>query len=142
MDEDIVRTALLADAVLDLEGRDHVAGLHTIADLVREELLGELDEGGLPKHMAIGVNKFGHGPVDEHGPDYDRTVCWCGEPECLEYIRPPAWFAGLADWLDATADDLERRGVTARVKASEQAAITMARSYLAWHLMEAEYGQR
>ena len=39
----------------------------------------------LPVHLSIGVNKEGQGPVDEASPDYDRTVCWCGDDECRRY---------------------------------------------------------
>lgn len=42
----------------------------------------------------------------------------------------PVVALAVADWLDSTADGLERRGVTARVRPDERAALAVARAYL------------
>lgn len=46
----------------------------------------EYDEGGLPVHVGIGINKDGQGPVDEDDPQFDRIICWCIDgDECKKY---------------------------------------------------------
>ena len=42
----------------------------------------------------------------------------------------PAVAVTVALWLEATAEGLERRGVTARVRPDETAALTVAHAYL------------
>ncbi len=39
-----------------------------------------IDDGGLPVHLAMGVNEDGQGPVaDDEAHHY---ACWCGNPKC------------------------------------------------------------
>lgn len=42
------------------------------------ERLG-LDEGGLPFHFPMGVNRRGQGPEGQNPHHY---VCWCGAGDC------------------------------------------------------------
>lgn len=39
-----------------------------------------LNEGGLPKHLPMGVDADGNGPTDPEPPHH--RVCWCADPEC------------------------------------------------------------
>lgn len=42
------------------------------------ERLG-LDDGGLPVHFPMGVDRRGRGP---ESPKPHHYICWCGHPDC------------------------------------------------------------
>lgn len=52
-----------------------------------------LDEGGLPKHLPMGVTQRNEGP--ENDSEAHHYVCWCGD-ECCPLARglQLAWEAG------------------------------------------------
>lgn len=43
----------------------------------------------LPDHLQMGVDKFGRGPVMEDDPEFSHYGCWCGNPDCIEWIEEP-----------------------------------------------------
>ena len=45
--------------------------------------MDEIDEGGLPVHLRMGVTVDGFGPVGEQEADFDHVVCWCANPMCI-----------------------------------------------------------
>jgi len=55
----------------------------------------EYDEAGLPKHLPIGVDKNGQGPVSERDPEFVRLECWCGEKNCKKYAEQEY----VAEWI-------------------------------------------
>lgn len=48
------------------------------ADAIRQA--AEYDEAGMPRHLPMGVNAQGQGPVEPDEPHH--RVCWCMYPEC------------------------------------------------------------
>lgn len=54
-----------------------------------------VDEGGMPRHLPMGVTREGRGPErDEAAHHY---TCWCGNVECpLALALGHAWRAGRA----------------------------------------------
>lgn len=49
------------------------------------ERLVEYDEGGLPIHLRMRVNKNGEGPIDDSDLTYDHDECWCGIKDCVKW---------------------------------------------------------
>jgi hypothetical protein len=50
-------------------------------------------EDGLPKHLPMGVDELGRGPVEPEPAHH--YVCWCGDPECpLSLALQHAWASG------------------------------------------------
>ena len=47
----------------------------------------EYDDGGMPVHIWMSVNKNGDGPLNDDDPEVDRIVCWCGDDTCTKYMR-------------------------------------------------------
>ena len=58
----------------------------------------QLDEGGLPVHLPMGVNTEGRGP--EYDNEAHHYLCWCGDPKCLltRALRD-AWLSGMRHGL-------------------------------------------
>lgn len=52
-----------------------------------------VDDGGLPTHLPMGVNKDGQGPEDD--AEAHHYECWCIDPDCpLTAALRQAWEAG------------------------------------------------
>lgn len=50
----------------------------------------ELDGGGLPAHLIMGLTRDGHGPCEPTEAEFDHWGCWCGDKTCTK------WFADAA----------------------------------------------
>ncbi len=42
----------------------------------------EVDDGGLPKHLKMGLTIDNQGPADPPDPRFHHWGCWCGDNNC------------------------------------------------------------
>jgi hypothetical protein len=47
----------------------------------------EVDETGMPKHVAFGHTAKHEGPATVDDPEFDHWACWCGDEKCEEFWR-------------------------------------------------------
>lgn len=82
-----VTGTLLHDKAPLVATLDKIIGRHVTA-AVQRALEPYVDEGGLPRHLPMGLTADGQGPTEPDPPHH--RGCWCNDPLCI-------WTVALAD---------------------------------------------
>ena len=81
----------------------------------------EMDEGGLPVHLPMGVDSEGRGPMEPEQPHHYE--CWCIDRKCpLTLALQKAWDAGRIDTVAQVASLVENLPI------SDRAEVTVLRA--------------